>query len=54
MTKTTNDEDEAQSKRFLELASELEAAGDLNPTEGERVFESLLEKAAPKKTPKAD
>jgi hypothetical protein len=43
------DEDEAQSKRFLDLASELEAAGDLNPIEGEEAFEQLLNKAAPAK-----
>lgn len=47
------DEDPAQSKRFLELASELEAAGDLNPTEGQKAFESLVEKAAPPKKPAA-
>lgn len=43
------DEDEAQSKRFLDLASELEAAGDLSPTEGERAFERLVDKALPPK-----
>jgi hypothetical protein len=42
-----SDEDEAQSKRFLDLASELEAAGDLNPIEGEEAFEALVGKAAP-------
>jgi hypothetical protein len=45
------DEDEAQSKRFLDLASELEAAGDLSPTEGEEAFERLVEKALPPKRP---
>ena len=43
------DEDEAQSKRFLDLASELEAAGDLSPTEGEGAFERLVGKALPPK-----
>lgn len=43
------DEDEAQSKRFLDLAAELEAAGDLSPTEGEGALERLMEKAAPPK-----
>ena len=43
------DEDEAQSKRFLDLASELEAAGDLSPTEGNEAFERLVEKALPKR-----
>lgn len=44
------DEDEAQSKRFLDLAGELEAAGDLNPTEGEKALERLAEKALPRRT----
>lgn len=39
-------EDEAQSRRFLDLANELEAAGDLNPTEGERALDGLLKKVA--------
>ncbi len=43
------DEDPAQSKRFLDLASGLEAAGDLSPTEGEKAFERLMGKAAPPK-----
>lgn len=43
------DEDEAQSKRFLDLARELEAAGDLSPTEGNEAFERLVGKAAPPK-----
>jgi hypothetical protein len=45
--KSPPDEDEAQSKRFLDLANELEAAGDLNPTEGNEAFERLVGKAAP-------
>jgi hypothetical protein len=43
------DEDEAQSKRFLDLASELEAAGDLSPTEGEKAFEKALGKIIPQR-----
>jgi len=43
------DEDPAQSKRFLDLASELEAAGDLSPTEGERAFERAFDKIVPKR-----
>jgi hypothetical protein len=43
------DEDPAQSKRFLDLAAELEAAGDLNPTEGEGAFDRLIGKALPAK-----
>ena len=39
------DEDEAQSRRFLDLASELEAAGDLSLTEGEVAFEQAVGKA---------
>ena len=47
--KTTlpRDEDEAQSKRFLDLAAELEAAGDLSPTDAEENLERVLEQAAP-------
>lgn len=45
------DEDAAQSKRFLDLASELEAAGDLSPTEGQEAFERVLAKSAPPKRP---
>lgn len=41
------DEDEAQSKRFLDLANELEAAGELNLTEGEEAFERLAKRALP-------
>lgn len=47
------DEDPAQSKRFLDLASELEAAGDLSPTEDGTAFDQLLHKAAPAKKPSA-
>lgn len=36
------DEDPDQSKRFLDLANELEAGGDLSPTEGEAVMERIL------------
>lgn len=46
------DEDEAQSKRFLDLASELEAAGDLSPTEAEAAFERAFKKVTPSRTPK--
>lgn len=45
------DDDEAQSKRFLDLASELEADGDLNLTEGEKAFERLVGKTAPPRKP---
>jgi len=43
------DEDEDQSKRFLALASELEAAGELSPTEDGGAFERLVRKVAPPK-----
>lgn len=43
----SRDEDPAQSKRFLDLASELEAAGDLSPTESEEAFERLVGKTLP-------
>jgi hypothetical protein len=42
-------EDEAQSQRFLNLAHELEAAGELSPTEDGEAFELLLGRAAPRK-----
>lgn len=45
------DEDEAQSQRFLDLAKELEAAGELSPTDDGAALERLFEKAAPPKTP---
>jgi hypothetical protein len=43
------DEDPEESKRFLALAAELEAAGDLSLTEGEEAFSRLVEKVAPPK-----
>jgi hypothetical protein len=42
-------EDEEQSRRFLDLANELEAAGDLNLTEAEARAERVLKRAAPEK-----
>lgn len=47
------DEDAAQSKRFLDLASELEADGDLSPTEAEGAFERLMDRALPSKPRKS-
>lgn len=36
-------EDEAQSRRFLEMARELEASdGGLSPTDAEKAFDALL------------
>ena len=46
------DEDPEESKRFLALARELEAAGDLNPTEGQRAFERLVGQAAAREKPR--
>ena len=43
----TADEDEAESKRFLDLASELEAAGDLNPTEAAEKFDAVARRLLP-------
>lgn len=43
------DEDEAQSRRFLETAKALEDAGELSPTDDGAAFESLLQKAAPER-----
>lgn len=48
------DEDEAQSKRFLNLVRELEAAGDLSPTEAEGLFDALVDKALPPQKRQAD
>lgn len=48
------DEDPAESKRFLDLASELEAAGDLSPTESGEAFERLVGRALPPKIPPQD
>lgn len=45
--KTPTDEDEEQSKRFLETARELEAAGELNLTDNEQVFERAFRKIVP-------
>jgi hypothetical protein len=48
------DEDEEQSRRFIEEAERLAAAGELNLTEGEAAFERLTAKAMPKRTSKRD
>lgn len=40
------DEDPEQSKRFLDLAKELEDAGELDPTETGEAFDRLMAKAA--------
>ena len=41
-TKPPKVEDEAQSQRFLDLAHELEAAGELSPTEDGEAFNALM------------
>ena len=43
------DEDPAQSKRFLDLAAELEAAGDLNLIDAGGQFRKAFERAIPEK-----
>ena len=43
------DEDEAQSRRFMEAAKALEAAGELNLTEAGEAFERLVANALPPK-----
>lgn len=48
------DEDPEQSKRFLDLARELEAAGDLSPTDGDEKVDLALRKMAPAKHAKPD
>lgn len=45
------DEDPEESKRFIALARERAAAGDLSLTEGEAAFERLVGKAAPTRRP---
>jgi len=48
-------EDEAQSRRFLEMTRELEASdGGLSSTDAEAAFERLMEKAAPPKQRASD
>jgi hypothetical protein len=51
MAKTTKkrpaDEDEEQSRRFIEEAERLADAGELNLTEGEEAFERLIRNAVP-------
>jgi chorismate mutase len=42
-------EDADQSRRFLEMARELEADGGLSPTEAEGAFDRLFKAAVPKK-----
>lgn len=46
------EEDEAQSRRFLEAARDAAMTdGGLSPTEAEEAFERLMGKALPPKTP---
>ncbi|UTP39590.1 hypothetical protein M9M90_20695 [Phenylobacterium sp. LH3H17] len=49
--KKPKDEDEAQSRRFIEAATDLEAAGELNLTESEAAFERLVDNALPARKP---
>jgi hypothetical protein len=44
-------EDEAQSQRFIDLARELEAEGDLDPDRGERGLDQMTRRA---EVPKED
>jgi hypothetical protein len=48
-TKRPPDEDEEQSRRFLDLAAELEAAGELSPTDAGERFARAMDKVAPPK-----
>lgn len=41
------DEDEAQSRRFLETAKALEDAGELSPTDEGEAFERLARRVMP-------
>ncbi len=42
-------EDEEQSRRFLETAKGLEAAGELSPTDDGSALERLMAKVAPRR-----
>jgi hypothetical protein len=48
------DEDEAQSRRFIAMANELEAAGELNLTEGEVAFEREFSRIAKQAKPDSE
>jgi hypothetical protein len=54
--KALPDEDEAQSRRFMEAARELEAAGELNLTAGEDALNRLVSQTskAPHEKAKGD
>lgn len=45
------DEDPEQSQRFLDLAKELEDAGELDPTESGEAFERLASNVMPPRHP---
>lgn len=51
-TKPLPDEDPAQSQRFIDTARELEADGDLSPTDLGEAFERLVGKALPPRRPR--
>jgi hypothetical protein len=46
--KRTADEDEAQSRRFIDLAHELEAKGELDTSEDGQALDRLVRNAAPR------
>jgi len=48
-TPTPKLEDEAQSRRFVEMARELESDGGLSPTDAEKRFEALFRSAVKSK-----
>lgn len=48
------DEDPEQSKRFLDLARELEAAGELDPTEAGETFDRAFRTIAKPAKPSSD
>lgn len=43
-------EDPDQSRRFLKLVADLEAAGEIDPTEADAAFERLVGKVIPPKS----
>ncbi len=50
--KRSPDEDEAQSRRFMDLAHELEQKGELDTSEDGQALDHLVRKVAPPKAAK--
>ena len=48
-SKKNQENQEDQSERFKKTVADLEAAGELNPTEANAAFEALMHHVAPRK-----